>query len=175
MSSERTAGGSTAVRLPLQMHVFLRDWLSSNNVLLKGRDGAVMIDSGYGRHAPLTLALLASRRGLDGAPLIKLVNTHCHSDHIGGNAAIARAYGCPVALPAPDGTRKRCSWITPISTPIPSPSMKFSNQTQTTFGVISNGRRWLRPVMTWRRSFSTTLSIGFSFQATRYGVTAMGS
>jgi glyoxylase-like metal-dependent hydrolase (beta-lactamase superfamily II) len=102
MSSERTVGASTAVHLPLQMHVFVRDWLSSNNVLLKGRDGAVMIDSGYGRHAPLTLALLASRRGLDGAPLIKLVNTHCHSDHIGGNAAIARAYGCPIALPAPE-------------------------------------------------------------------------
>jgi glyoxylase-like metal-dependent hydrolase (beta-lactamase superfamily II) len=49
---------------------------------------------------PLTLALLASRQGLDGAPLVKLVNTHCHSDHMGGNAAIARAYGCPIALPA---------------------------------------------------------------------------
>jgi len=52
---------------------------------------------------PLTLALLASRQGLDGAPLVKLVNTHCHSDHMGGNAAIARAYGCPIAVPASEG------------------------------------------------------------------------
>jgi glyoxylase-like metal-dependent hydrolase (beta-lactamase superfamily II) len=86
--------------LPPQIHVFVRDWLSSNNIVLKSSNGAIVIDSGHGRHVPLTLALLASRQGLDGAPLIKLVNTHCHSDHMGGNAAIARAYGCPIALPA---------------------------------------------------------------------------
>ena len=91
---------SVAARLPPQVHVFVRDWLSSNNIVLKDRDGAVVIDSGYGSQAPLTLALIASRQGLDGAPLAKLVNTHCHSDHIGGNAAIARAYDCPIALPA---------------------------------------------------------------------------
>jgi glyoxylase-like metal-dependent hydrolase (beta-lactamase superfamily II) len=84
---------------PPQLHVFVRDWLSSNNVLLKGRDGHVVIDTGYVRHAPLTLALLASRQGLDGAPLARIVNTHCHSDHMGGNAALARAYGCPIAVP----------------------------------------------------------------------------
>ena len=33
-------------------------------------------------------------------PLAKLVNTHCHSDHMGGNAALRRAYGCPIAIPA---------------------------------------------------------------------------
>ncbi|TMG94717.1 MAG: MBL fold metallo-hydrolase, partial [Betaproteobacteria bacterium] len=32
----------------------------------------------------------------------KLVNTHCHSDHMGGNAAIARAYGCTIAVPESD-------------------------------------------------------------------------
>jgi glyoxylase-like metal-dependent hydrolase (beta-lactamase superfamily II) len=82
------------------MHVFVRDWLSANQVVLRGRDGGVVIDSGYGKHAPLTLALEASRMGLDGAPLAKLVNTHCHSDHMGGNAALRRAYGCPIAVPA---------------------------------------------------------------------------
>ena len=82
------------------MHVFVRDWLSANFVVLRGRAGGVVVDSGYGKHAPLTLALVASRMGLDGAPLAKLVNTHCHSDHMGGNAALSRAYGCPIAVPA---------------------------------------------------------------------------
>jgi len=87
-------------QLPPQMHVFVRDWLSANQVVLRGPDGAVVIDSGYGKHVPLTLALVASRQGLDGAPLAKLVNTHCHSDHMGGNAALRRAYGCTIAVPA---------------------------------------------------------------------------
>ncbi len=85
---------------PPQLHVFVRDWLSSNIVVLRSERGSVVIDSGYGKHAPLTLALVASRMGLNGAPLAKLANTHCHSDHIGGNAALQRAYGCPIAVPA---------------------------------------------------------------------------
>jgi glyoxylase-like metal-dependent hydrolase (beta-lactamase superfamily II) len=85
--------------LPPQLHVFVRDWLSSNNILLKSRDGHVLIDSGYVRHAPLTLALLATSKGIGDAPLARLVNTHCHSDHMGGNGAIQARYRCPVALP----------------------------------------------------------------------------
>src|SRR5262245_27272447 len=84
---------------PPQLRVFVRDWLSSNNILLKSDAGHVLIDTGYVRHAPLTLALLASRQGLDGECLARIVNTHCHSDHMGGNAAVARAYGCPIAVP----------------------------------------------------------------------------
>jgi glyoxylase-like metal-dependent hydrolase (beta-lactamase superfamily II) len=91
---------AAAALLPPQLHVFVRDWLSANNILLKSRDGHVLIDSGYVRHAPLTLALLAGQRGVGHEPLAFLVNTHCHSDHVGGNAAIVRRYGCPVAVPA---------------------------------------------------------------------------
>jgi glyoxylase-like metal-dependent hydrolase (beta-lactamase superfamily II) len=90
---------AASAALPPQVRVFVRDWLSSNNILLKGREGHVLIDSGYARHAPLTLALLATPQGLGAAPLARLVNTHCHSDHMGGNAAIKARYGCPIALP----------------------------------------------------------------------------
>lgn len=91
---------STSPRvLPSQVQVFVRDWLSANNILLKSDDGHVLIDSGYVRHVPLTLALVASAQGIGDAPLARLVNTHCHSDHIGGNAAIHARYGCPIALP----------------------------------------------------------------------------
>jgi len=85
--------------LPPQVHVFVRDWLSANNVLLRSPAGHVLVDTGYVRHVPLTLALLASPRGLGPEPLAQVVNTHCHSDHMGGNAAIARAYGCGIAVP----------------------------------------------------------------------------
>jgi glyoxylase-like metal-dependent hydrolase (beta-lactamase superfamily II) len=87
------------VDLPPQLHVFVRDWLSSNNVVLRSRDGHVLIDTGYVRHAPLTVALLATPRGIGNEPLAKVVNTHCHSDHSGGNASVAAKYGCPIAIP----------------------------------------------------------------------------
>ena len=83
--------------LPPQVLVLVRDWLSGNNVVLRSRDGHVLVDSGYSTHAPLTVALVA--RVLEGAPLARLVNTHGHSDHIGGNAAIKSAYRCPIAFP----------------------------------------------------------------------------
>jgi len=87
-------------RLPPNVRVFVRDWLSANNVLLQGSDGHVLIDTGYATHAPLTLALLASPDGIGDAPLALVVNTHGHSDHVGGNAALVQKYGCPVAFPA---------------------------------------------------------------------------
>jgi glyoxylase-like metal-dependent hydrolase (beta-lactamase superfamily II) len=84
--------------LPPQVHVLVRDWLSGNNVVLESRDGHVLVDSGYSSHAPLTLALV--ERVLQAAPLARLVNTHGHSDHVGGNAAIRSVYACPIAFPA---------------------------------------------------------------------------
>jgi glyoxylase-like metal-dependent hydrolase (beta-lactamase superfamily II) len=90
----------TSPQLPPQVRVFVRDWLSANNVLLVSRDGHVLVDTGYASHAALTLALVASADGIDDAPLALVVNTHGHSDHVGGNAALARRYGCPIAFPA---------------------------------------------------------------------------
>jgi len=88
--------------LPSQVHVFVRDWLSSNTVVLRSGRGNVMIDSGYGRHASLTLALLATTRGIGDERLGLVVNTHCHADHVGGNAALVRRYGCAIAVPVPE-------------------------------------------------------------------------
>ena len=88
------------IAFPPQLHVFVRDWLSANNILLKSPAGNVLIDTGYYLHQDLTLQLLASRAGLgpDGR-LAQLVNTHCHSDHMGGNAAVQAKYRCPIAVP----------------------------------------------------------------------------
>jgi glyoxylase-like metal-dependent hydrolase (beta-lactamase superfamily II) len=75
--------------LPLTMRVFERGWLSSNNILLHGSDGegATLIDSGYVSHAEQTLALV--RHALrPGQTLARIVNTHLHSDHCGGNALL---------------------------------------------------------------------------------------
>ncbi len=96
-----------AIPLPPSMHVIQRDWLSCNQVLFFDGEGehrsATLVDSGYVKHAQLTVDLVRHvlrGRGLPDSALRLLVNTHLHSDHCGGNAAIARAFGCPVVVPA---------------------------------------------------------------------------
>lgn len=86
------------VRLPDSLHVLERGWLSANNVLCIDHDQATLIDSGYVTHAEQTLALV--RQALDGRQLTRLVNTHSHSDHIGGNAALKKAFDCEIVVPA---------------------------------------------------------------------------
>ncbi|CAG0975848.1 Hydroxyacylglutathione hydrolase GloC [Rhodocyclaceae bacterium] len=56
------------------------------------------MDSGYVGHAEQSVALV--RHALEGRRLARLINTHSHSDHIGGNAAMQRAFGCEILIPA---------------------------------------------------------------------------
>ena len=83
--------------LPESMHVLQRGWLSSNNILFAGDGQSALVDSGYASHAPQTLELVAHL--LRGRKLDLLVNTHLHSDHCGGNAALQQAYGCRTLIP----------------------------------------------------------------------------
>ncbi|HYD93995.1 MAG TPA: MBL fold metallo-hydrolase [Noviherbaspirillum sp.] len=93
------------MKLPASMQVFERGWLSSNNILFTGSKETALVDSGYATHAPQTLALVG--HGLGGRPLDRLFNTHLHSDHCGGNAALQRAYACRTAIPAGEADKVR--------------------------------------------------------------------
>jgi hypothetical protein len=46
-----------------------------------------------------TLGLLREPGHLGDKALHLVINTHCHSDHMGDNALLARTYGCPLAVP----------------------------------------------------------------------------
>ena len=72
------------------LQVFERGWLSANNILLTDSDSSTLIDSGYVTHQDQTLMLLQNALGTK--PLDRLVNTHLHSDHCGGNALLQRVY-----------------------------------------------------------------------------------
>ena len=76
--------------LPAGITVFQRGWLSANNVLFHGAGRSALVDSGYATHAQQTVALV--RQALAGRPLDLLLNTHLHSDHCGGNAALQAEY-----------------------------------------------------------------------------------
>ena len=82
------------------MRPIIRGWLNCNQVVLRETGDNVLVDSGYCTHREQTLERIAGPEGLDGDPLERLINTHCHSDHMGGNAAIAAALGCSVTIPA---------------------------------------------------------------------------
>jgi glyoxylase-like metal-dependent hydrolase (beta-lactamase superfamily II) len=79
--------------------VLQRGWLSSNNIVLHGApgEGATLVDTGHCVHAQQTVALL--RHALRDEPLTRIVNTHLHSDHCGGNAGLQRVFSVPVTVP----------------------------------------------------------------------------
>ena len=83
--------------LPPSVRVIVRDWLNANHIVLIGREQSVLIDSGYGRDVAHTLSTVM--QALRGQPLDWLVNTHCHSDHMGGNAAVQSTYHCRLSIP----------------------------------------------------------------------------
>ena len=84
--------------LPPSIRVFERGWLSSNNVLLFDDDrSATLVDTGYVTHKAQTRELV--RHALQGRALARIVNTHLHSDHCGGNAELQRAFGATIHIP----------------------------------------------------------------------------
>ncbi len=81
---------TNSLALPDGMTVLERGWLSANNIVFCGPEGSTLVDSGYCTHSSQTLALVEA--ALQGAPLQRLLNTHLHSDHCGGNAALQARY-----------------------------------------------------------------------------------
>ena len=86
------------VRLPASMLVLERGWLSANNIVFLEGEAATVVDSGYVTHAAQTVDLVA--HAIAGRRLQRLINTHSHSDHIGGNAALKATFGCSIGVPA---------------------------------------------------------------------------
>ncbi len=99
--------------LPVALRFIQRDWLSCNQLVLLADDGATLIDSGYVKNAAETVHLVGVALAGDGntgatravpgnrpVPLRRVINTHLHSDHCGGNAALGAAFGCEIVVPA---------------------------------------------------------------------------
>ena len=76
----------TPPALPPHTTFLERGWLSANSVVFTGPEGAAVVDTGYCSHAEQTVALVQAALG--GRALERILNTHLHSDHCGGNAAL---------------------------------------------------------------------------------------
>ncbi len=96
------------MQLPHGITLFGRGWLSSNNILIRGKTHCALVDSGYASHAGQTLGLLQA--SLQGQALDVLLNTHLHSDHCGGNAVLQAAYPRLRTLIPPGHARHVTPW-----------------------------------------------------------------
>ena len=137
MTAHAALGGLTVLE---------RGWLSSNNVVIHaaaGEPGAVLVDTGHVTHAEQTVALV--RHALRGERLHRIVNTHLHSDHCGGNAALQRAFGAPITVP-PGNADAVASWdtmrLTHATTGQSSERFTHADTLSPGAHVVAGGRRW---------------------------------
>ena len=104
--------------LPSGTHFFERGWLSSNNILLTDASQAVLIDTGYWTHADQTDLLV--QQCLENDPLTRIINTHLHSDHCGGNAHLQAMYPGVETLVPPGHAEYVFNWDPDILTYTPT-------------------------------------------------------
>lgn len=126
--------------------VLERGWLSSNNILIHaapGEPGAVLVDTSHCNHAEQTVALL--RHALQGQRLDRVLNTHLHSDHCGGNAAVQAAFGAPVLVPPGQADAVR-NWdaglLTHDSTGQRCDRFEVAGILSPGTGFVAGGREW---------------------------------
>ena len=88
--------------LPQSLRFIQRDWLSCNQILLCDQMHSAggfytLIDTGYVKHQALTLQIVQHLMGT--GQLKRIINTHLHSDHCGGNALLSAKTGCEIVIP----------------------------------------------------------------------------
>lgn len=130
--------------LPAGITVFERGWLSANNILFHGGRPSALVDSGYATHAPQTVALV--RQALGERPLDLLLNTHLHSDHCGGNAALQAHYPDVVTWIPPGLAAQVRDWDPVALTYEPTgqhcPRFRMDRLLQPGTGLVLGDRAW---------------------------------
>jgi glyoxylase-like metal-dependent hydrolase (beta-lactamase superfamily II) len=64
--------------------------VSGNSVAIVGDNGVVVVDTGH--HPDLTRKMIAEIRRITAKPVLYVVNTHWHADHVSGNFVYAEEY-----------------------------------------------------------------------------------
>ena len=89
------APGILWLRMPLP---FALDHI--NLWLLEEGDGYTLVDCGYANADTRALWERHFTETLGGRPLVRIVATHCHPDHLGNAAWLAARFGCTVTMTA---------------------------------------------------------------------------
>ena len=126
------------------MHVFERGWLSSNCILFDDGNTSWLVDSGYSTHSVQTLELIALKLGT--RRLDFLINTHLHSDHCGGNAALQAKYPELVTVIPPGQSDLVKVWdpngLFYLPTGQLCPRFKFDQTLQSGFSIQLGLQNW---------------------------------
>jgi len=80
----------------VQGRVYLMAGAGGNTAVQVGSDGVLIVDTQF---APQAQKLMTEIRKLNQGPVLFIVNTHFHPDHVGGNAALARMIGAGASGP----------------------------------------------------------------------------
>ncbi len=72
---------------PVQGNISVISGAGGNITVQAGKDGVLMVDSGLAAAAPQVIAEI---RKITPAPVLFIINTHVHPDHVGGNEAFAK-------------------------------------------------------------------------------------
>ena len=86
--------GLVWIRMPLPFaldHINL--WLLQDEQ--EGRSGWSVVDCGAGTDATRAAWEQVLTEGLDGAPLLRVIATHCHPDHVGLSGWLSTRFGAP--------------------------------------------------------------------------------
>ena len=100
--------------LPSTIAFIERDWLSANHIMFRDDKNVTLVDSGYGKFNEVTIKKVNAVLGDWGdVSLDCIINTHIHSDHIGGNAELQRLHaGCSITVPV-DEQPALINWDSP--------------------------------------------------------------
>lgn len=80
----------------VQGRVYLTAGAGGNTAVQVGSDDVLIVDTQF---APQAQKLMTEIRKLNQGPVLFIVNTHFHRDHVGGNAALARMIGAGASGP----------------------------------------------------------------------------
>jgi glyoxylase-like metal-dependent hydrolase (beta-lactamase superfamily II) len=85
VTGESDATGGELRSVHVTGHIYMLNGAGGNVGVSIGEDGILLVDS---KPTPLADRLRAALAGLGGGKLVYLLNTHFHSDHVGGNPVL---------------------------------------------------------------------------------------